>query len=53
MFRSTQKDVQLRASMLGVALLLLINEVYPQLRTILTESMQQQQAGQSGGGYDI
>lgn len=44
-FMSTQKDSQLRATMLGVALLLLITEVYPQLRTILLESMQQQQTG--------
>lgn len=48
-FTSSQRDVQLRATMLGVALLLLINDVYPQLRTILLEQQQQQQQ-QTGGG---
>uniref|UniRef100_A0A914MHX2 Uncharacterized protein n=1 Tax=Meloidogyne incognita TaxID=6306 RepID=A0A914MHX2_MELIC len=41
-FMSKQKDIQLRAAMLGTALLLLINEVYPQLKIILADTQQQQ-----------
>ncbi|KAF7636517.1 hypothetical protein Mgra_00004104 [Meloidogyne graminicola] len=41
-FMSKQKDIQLRAAMLGTGLLLLINEVYPQLKVILADNNTQQ-----------
>jgi hypothetical protein len=39
LFSSTQKNEQLRATMLGVGMLLMITEVYPSLRAMLAESM--------------
>ncbi|CAD5223542.1 unnamed protein product [Bursaphelenchus okinawaensis] len=38
-FMSNNRDPQVRATMLGVALLLMISEVYPQLRAMLSESL--------------
>uniref|UniRef100_A0A915CKW5 Uncharacterized protein n=1 Tax=Ditylenchus dipsaci TaxID=166011 RepID=A0A915CKW5_9BILA len=38
-FTSTQKDVQLRAVILGVSVLLMINQVHPQIKHRLEESM--------------
>lgn len=39
LFRSTNRDPQVRCTMLGTALLLMISEVYPQLRAMLNESV--------------
>jgi len=39
-FMSDQQNTQLRATILGVALLLTITDVYPPLRTMLAESIQ-------------